>query len=177
MAGLGDTRRLLDPDPPGGDGLANGRCRLLAVDRKRAGIARRRFADRRGLRPVAARACSLGCDRICRSPAADHLRVSPGSGKPSMKQSRRDLLKYAALATPLGAAGCASRRPEAKLLPSLAPLPAPFEAPLRRLPSARPIQSDPGLDAYDFIVRAADVRILPGLTTPIWGYDGIFPGP
>jgi spore coat protein A len=94
-----------------------------------------------------------------------------------MKGSRRDWLKYGALAAPLAAVGCIPRRPEARLLPSLAPLPAPFETPLRRLPVARPIQTEGATDAYDFIVRTTDARILPGLMTPIWGYDGIFPGP
>jgi spore coat protein A, manganese oxidase len=94
-----------------------------------------------------------------------------------MKGSRRDLLKYGALAAPLAAVGCIPRRPEARMLPSLAPLPALFETPLRRLLVARAIQTDAGTDVYEFTVRASDARILPGLTTPIWGHEGIFPGP
>lgn len=94
-----------------------------------------------------------------------------------MKGSRRDLLKYGALATPLAAVGCIPSRPEARLLPSLAPLPTPFGEPLRLLSVARPIHADAGTDIYDFTVRASEARILPGLTTPIWGYDGMFPGP
>jgi spore coat protein A, manganese oxidase len=90
-----------------------------------------------------------------------------------MKTSRRDWLKYGGLMAPLATVGCMPRRPEARLLPSFAPLPAPFEIPLRRLPAADPIEND----VYDFTVRAAEARILPGLTTSIWGYDGIFPGP
>lgn len=94
-----------------------------------------------------------------------------------MKVSRRDWLKYGAFAAPLAVVGCIPRRPEARLLPSLAPLPAHFETALRRLPAARPVRTDGTTDCYDFAVQASDARILPGLMTPIWGYDGIFPGP
>lgn len=94
-----------------------------------------------------------------------------------MKWSRRDLLKFGVITAPLGIVGCIPRRPETKLLPSTAPLPAPFTAPLRRLPAAQPVQTETGSDFYDFPVRPAGVGILPGLTTTVWGYDGIFPGP
>jgi len=91
--------------------------------------------------------------------------------------SRRDLLKYGVFAMPLAGVGCIPRRPEARLLSSLAPLPAPFQTPLPRLSVARPIQISADTDLYDFTVRPAVARILPGLTTQIWGYDGNFPGP
>ena len=45
------------------------------------------------------------------------------------------------------------------------PLPVP--------PDATPI----GRDTYRLVQRAAVMEILPGLPTPIWGYDGLFPGP
>lgn len=94
-----------------------------------------------------------------------------------MKWSRRDLLRYGAMAAPLGSVGCIPRRPEARLLPSLAPLPAPFEVPLQRLTVASPVRTDGAIDVYDLTVRTAIAQLLPGLTTTIWGYDGIFPGP
>lgn len=93
-----------------------------------------------------------------------------------MKWSRRDLLKYGVLAGPLATVGCIPRRPEARLLQSFAPLPTAFEIPLRQPSVASPVQSG-DTDVYDFTVREAGARILPGLTTTIWGYDGIFPGP
>jgi spore coat protein A len=64
-----------------------------------------------------------------------------------------------------------------RLLPSLAPLPTPFQVPLPVPPVARPVRADPSTDYYEIDVRPAAARILPGLDTPIWGYDGIFPGP
>ena len=59
-------------------------------------------------------------------------------------------------------------------LRSEVPLPQPFSRPLTMPPIARP---SPGTDDYRLTVRAADVEILPGLPTRIWGYDGQFPGP
>src|SRR5213079_964741 len=32
-------------------------------------------------------------------------------------------------------------------------------------------------DRYEIVQRASTAEILPGLRTPIWGYQGIFPGP
>jgi len=91
--------------------------------------------------------------------------------------TRRDLLRIGALAIPAGATSCLRPRPEARLLASAAPLPPRFEVPLPRPPVAQPVRSDAGTDYYDFAVRPAPARILPGLTTEIWGYDGVFPGP
>jgi spore coat protein A len=59
-------------------------------------------------------------------------------------------------------------------LRSEAPLPQAFSRPLTVPPIARP---STGTDDYRLTARAADVEILPGLPTRIWGYDGQFPGP
>ncbi|MEV6929336.1 multicopper oxidase domain-containing protein [Dactylosporangium sp. NPDC051485] len=55
-----------------------------------------------------------------------------------------------------------------KLLRSRAPLPRPFEA---RLVVPPVLQGD------QIVQREADLRILPGLTTRAWTYNGSFPGP
>ena len=91
--------------------------------------------------------------------------------------TRRDLLRIGGLGLPLSATNCLRPRPESRLLPSIAPLPAFFEAPLPRLPIARPVKVDSETDYYDFAVRPAPARILPGLNTEVWGYGGVFPGP
>ncbi|HLJ46987.1 MAG TPA: multicopper oxidase family protein [Bryobacteraceae bacterium] len=91
-----------------------------------------------------------------------------------MKLGRREFLGAALLA---GSAGCIRPRPEMRLLPSLAPLPKPFEVPLPVLAAAKPVRSDAATDFYELDVHEADARILPGLTTKIWGYGGVFPGP
>ena len=57
------------------------------------------------------------------------------------------------------------------------PLPRRFQVPLPIPPVARPVSTDGGTDVYALTQRAADVEILPGSRTTVWGYDGIFPGP
>jgi FtsP/CotA-like multicopper oxidase with cupredoxin domain len=64
-----------------------------------------------------------------------------------------------------------------KLLTSAAALPVPFRTPLPIPPTARPVRRDATTDHYLLTQRAAAASLLPGLTTTIWGYDGIFPGP
>ncbi|WP_020576439.1 multicopper oxidase family protein [Actinopolymorpha alba] len=65
----------------------------------------------------------------------------------------------------------------ADLLPSRAPLPKPFRVPLPIPPVKRPTRSDGTTDYYEIVQQAGVAEILPGLRTPILGYDGIFPGP
>lgn len=65
----------------------------------------------------------------------------------------------------------------AELLRSRVPLPTPFTVPLPVPPVAVPVRADATTDYYEITQREADVEILPGLRTRIWGYDGIFPGP
>jgi spore coat protein A, manganese oxidase len=65
----------------------------------------------------------------------------------------------------------------AEFLPSRAPLPKPFRVPLPIPPVKQPVRTDGTTDYYEIVQRAADAEILPGLRTPILGYDGIFPGP
>jgi len=86
----------------------------------------------------------------------------------------------------LGGAGLAAALPGCSLLeeqqtgemvPSRARLPRRFSVPLPVPPVARPVRSTAEADFYSITQRAADVELLPGLSTPILGYDGIFPGP
>ncbi|MEV6905806.1 multicopper oxidase domain-containing protein [Amycolatopsis sp. NPDC051071] len=63
-----------------------------------------------------------------------------------------------------------------ELLRSGIPLPEPFRVPLPIPPVLRPQRTDVA-DHYTITQRAASAEILPGVQTPIWGYDGIFPGP
>ncbi len=95
-----------------------------------------------------------------------------------MKLTRRKMLKLsgAGLSIPAFEAGCAShRRPEPQLLRSRTALPPPFSAPLPRIPILQPSQA--GSDDYELTARPAPARILPGLNTEIWGFNGMFPGP
>jgi spore coat protein A len=44
-------------------------------------------------------------------------------------------------------------------------------------PVLEPVRTDAEADYYELTQREDRVEILPGLDTPVWGYDGIFPGP
>jgi len=98
-----------------------------------------------------------------------------------MKLSRREALK-------LGLLGAgATALPATVLFRSLghgaeaAPVASPsvvrFSRPLAIPPVLAPTQSTGTTDFYRIVQRPADVQILPGLTTRIWGYNGITPGP
>jgi spore coat protein A len=96
-----------------------------------------------------------------------------------MKITRRSALKAAAtgLILPLTESACTPRRPEARVLPSRIALPRPFETELPIIPVLPVSIPDSVADYYDLTVRPARATIIPGTTTGIWGYNGIFPGP
>jgi FtsP/CotA-like multicopper oxidase with cupredoxin domain len=48
---------------------------------------------------------------------------------------------------------------------------------LRIPPVLSPVSSDATTDYYEITMKPAQVEILPGLKTTIWGYNGQFPGP
>ncbi|MBB2745910.1 UNVERIFIED_ORG: FtsP/CotA-like multicopper oxidase with cupredoxin domain [Microbispora rosea subsp. rosea] len=82
-------------------------------------------------------------------------------------------------ATGLTSAAALARRPSitgAQLRSDL-PLPLPFQVPLPVPAVLKPVGTSGGADRYEIIQREASVEILPGVTTPMWTYDGSFPGP
>src|SRR4051794_39272462 len=97
-----------------------------------------------------------------------------------MKLNRRDVLKAsvlggAAVALPLeralgGPATLANRIAESAL-------PAPFTLPFTIPPVIYPFRSDETTDYYQVSMEPFNAKVLPGLTTPMWGYNGIAPGP
>jgi spore coat protein A, manganese oxidase len=93
--------------------------------------------------------------------------------------SRRRFLGLVAGAAVMGATGFAvvNGRSSDGLLRSKRPLPQPFTVPLPIPDIARPVTTDGDTDFYSLTQRVADVEILPGVRTQIWGYDGTFPGP
>jgi spore coat protein A len=54
---------------------------------------------------------------------------------------------------------------------------APFQRDLPLMPVLSPVRSERGVDVYDVDIREGLAEILPGFQTPIYGYDGIYPGP
>ena len=98
-----------------------------------------------------------------------------------MTLSRRGflgLLGGVAAGAALSGCGLGSAGQTGEQLISARPLPAPFRVPLPVPPVARPIGVDPsGAELYTITQRVAQLEILPGVRTPVLGYDGIFPGP
>lgn len=98
-------------------------------------------------------------------------------------QDRRALTRRAFLGVAAGtglagagwALGAALLPAEAagETLTSAVRLPRPYTVPLPIPPVARPVE--PG--RYELTQRAARVEIIPGTTTEVWGFDGVFPGP
>jgi FtsP/CotA-like multicopper oxidase with cupredoxin domain len=56
-------------------------------------------------------------------------------------------------------------------------IPAPFTVPLPVPPVLAPVRSNATTDFYDITMLSAQAGILPGLSTTIFGYNGITPGP
>ena len=78
-------------------------------------------------------------------------------------------------ATGLSASAALARRPPVTgaELRSAVPLPPPFQVPLPIPPVLAPV----GADRYEITQREASAEILPGVRTPLWTYEGAFPGP
>ena len=92
--------------------------------------------------------------------------------------SRRDALKVsvlgaAAVALPwqgVVSAKAASRIAESKL-------PRPYTVPFWTPPVLQPVRTDEQADYYRITQSAFVGEILPGIKTPLWGYNGSVPGP
>ncbi|MGH7576659.1 MAG: multicopper oxidase family protein [Longimicrobiales bacterium] len=56
------------------------------------------------------------------------------------------------------------------------PLPR-FLRTLRVPPVLQPVRTDATTDYYEITQRPGSAEILPGIRTPIWGFEGLFPGP
>jgi spore coat protein A, manganese oxidase len=79
----------------------------------------------------------------------------------------------------LSASAALARRPSftgAELVSAL-PLPPPFQVPLPIPAVLKPVSTSHGTDHYQITQREAEAEILPGITTPLWTYEGTFPGP
>ena len=63
------------------------------------------------------------------------------------------------------------------LLISRLSLPRPFTLPFRVPPTVKPGNSDEFGDHYEIEQTISSASIIPGFTTAIWGYNGLFPGP
>ncbi len=92
-----------------------------------------------------------------------------------IRLSRRQVLTVAAVAG--GASLLAARRGAASRNESRGPTPVPFQVDLPIPAVASPVRSDSLADYYEIHQRRVVAEIFPGLQTPLWTYDGTFPGP
>ena len=53
----------------------------------------------------------------------------------------------------------------------------PFQRDLPRIPELLPVSSTRTQDTYEIAIREGMAEILPGFQTPIYGYEGVYPGP
>jgi len=53
----------------------------------------------------------------------------------------------------------------------------PFQVPLPIPRLLNPVYTDSKTDYYEVTMQETQAEILPGLTTTVWGYNGLFPGP
>src|SRR4051812_1184927 len=53
----------------------------------------------------------------------------------------------------------------------------PFQAELQVPPTLVPVSSTATEDRYEMTIREGRAEIIPGTLTPVYGYDGIYPGP
>ena len=60
---------------------------------------------------------------------------------------------------------------------SQVPLPRPFSVPFARPPVLRPSGTLDGRPLYVLTQRPFTANVLPGVSSTLWGYNGIFPGP
>ncbi|MGI5493320.1 multicopper oxidase family protein [Microtetraspora malaysiensis] len=82
-------------------------------------------------------------------------------------------------ATGLSASAALARRPSitGAELRSAVPLPPAFQVPLPIPSVLKPVSISGGVDRYEITQREARAEILPGVKTPLWTYEGTFPGP
>lgn len=97
-----------------------------------------------------------------------------------MSLSRRDLMKLgvvggAALALPLERTVRAGSVSQTRIASSR--LPKPFTLPFRVPPVLAPTRVDSLTDYYKVYMRPVMADVLPGYKTPLWGYNGLVPGP
>ncbi|WP_336028519.1 multicopper oxidase family protein [Geodermatophilus sp. FMUSA9-8] len=92
--------------------------------------------------------------------------------------SRRDLLKIGALgaaALAIPWQGVLSAKSASRIASNK--IPRPYTVPFAVPPVLRAVRSDATTDYYRVVQRPFVGQILPGVQTPLWGYEGMVPGP
>jgi len=101
-------------------------------------------------------------------------RVTP----PEALWTRRDMLERGmASFAMLCALPAAATRSAATRGSAAAAAAAPFQADLQLPPTLVPVSTTPTQDVYEMTIREGRAEIIPGTLTPVYGYDGVYPGP
>jgi FtsP/CotA-like multicopper oxidase with cupredoxin domain len=96
---------------------------------------------------------------------------------PARRWTRRDAVKLGAAGfAGLSALGVVSRTSAAGRAVSAAAF-EPYQAELRVPPTLVPVSTTATEDRYQLTIREGRAEIIPGTLTPVYGYDGIYPGP
>ncbi|MES9604408.1 multicopper oxidase domain-containing protein [Actinomadura sp. NPDC000929] len=109
--------------------------------------------------------------------------LSPGSPQAIGWFGRRPFSSGGALGAVavagLTTANALARRPPrtGAELSSRVRLPPPFQVPLPLPPVLKPVATTGGIDRYEITQREVTAEVLPGVRTPLWTYEGTFPGP
>jgi FtsP/CotA-like multicopper oxidase with cupredoxin domain len=92
--------------------------------------------------------------------------------------TRREALKLGALGTGVLLLPPALRSATARAAVAHAgPHKAPFQADLPIPPILQPVRRDATTDFYQITQRASTHEFIPGISTPVWSYNGTVPGP
>jgi spore coat protein A len=101
----------------------------------------------------------------------------PSIRPPELRWTRRDALERGTFSL---AALCllptATRTSAGKRAAAAAAF-EPFQADLQVPPTLVPVSSTATEDRYEMTIREGRAEIIPGTLTPVYGYDGIYPGP
>jgi spore coat protein A len=94
---------------------------------------------------------------------------------PELRWTRRDALERGMASFAILCALPVARQTSAGTRTAAAA--APFEAELQVPPTLVPVSSTATEDRYEMTIREGRAEIIPGTLTPVYGYDGIYPGP
>jgi spore coat protein A, manganese oxidase len=96
---------------------------------------------------------------------------------PELRLTRRDALQRGMASFAMMAALPAVTRTSAGMRAEAAAAFAPYQAELRIPPTLVPVGRTSTEDRYELTIREGRAEIIPGTLTPVYGYDGIYPGP
>ena len=97
---------------------------------------------------------------------------------PELRWTRRDALERGMMSfAVLCALPAATTRTSAGMRATAAAAFAPFQAELQLPPNLVPVSSTATEDRYELTIREGRAEIIPGTLTPVYGYDGVYPGP